>query len=233
MDTALQILSILEKRKYSRRYAPQDERIKENIQQSIESNTAIQLIGFWGIGQKDKRNWADEESCAFLNELNEEIKQIYPPGIEFTFIFATKHAEHNGYSVASVNSYIQSITELMDNYSFKHLSLDTLWTKYHIDFEKIDSMLATKEQDWWDNISERDVIEKNASHRNKKYDPKLAAQKYYIMRNLEKEMLEKEFPNYIFHAFSDPKLKDVLPNMPTLYFWGTKQWHSNAPWFIG
>ena len=51
------------------------------------------------------------------------------------------------------------------------------------------------------------------------------------MRDMEKEMFKNEFPGYIFHAFSDPVLKGVLPNMPTFYFWGTKKYHSDAPWF--
>ncbi|MCU0660266.1 MAG: hypothetical protein MUD00_01485 [Candidatus Pacebacteria bacterium] len=52
------------------------------------------------------------------------------------------------------------------------------------------------------------------------------------MRDIEKTMLENEFKGYIFHAFSDLKLQVVLPDMPTVYFWGQKKWHSDPPWFV-
>ena len=51
------------------------------------------------------------------------------------------------------------------------------------------------------------------------------------MRDLEKEMLEKEFSGFIFHAFTNSNLKNVLPNMPTLYFY-SKLGRFKAPWFI-
>jgi hypothetical protein len=50
-------------------------------------------------------------------------------------------------------------------------------------------------------VENHQTIEKNAKNRNSRLSSKEAAQKYYIMRDLEKEMLEKEFPNSIFHTF--------------------------------
>ena len=67
--------------------------------------------------------------------------------------------------------------------------------------------------------------------RNQHLNPKIAAQKYFIMRSLEKEMIEKEFSNSIFHAFSNSRLRNVLPNLPTLYLYSRNGW-SDTPWFI-
>jgi hypothetical protein len=231
MNISQQVYRVLTKRKYNRNKPYLAGEILKIIDKSLSLNEPIKLVGFWGVGQKDKPNWADEESCKFLYDLNKEIKNVYEPGIEFTFVFANMHGQHNGYQKESINSYTKGMIKIFNRYSFTYVYLDKLWEKYQITFDKINLILEAKPEKWWDEILERDAIEKNAACRNKKYPPRIAAQKYYIMRNLEKEIFEKEFPGYIFHAFSDPRLQIVLPNMPTLYFYGRESW-SNAPWFV-
>lgn len=231
LNISEKIYQTLTKRKYNRGKPFLSDEILKIINTSILNEQSIKLIGFWGVGSKSKSNWADKESCNFLSELNDEIKQIYKPGIEFIFIFAIMHGIHNGYDEKSINSYVEDMKNIFTKYDFKFLLLNNLWDKYKISFQKIDSIFQTEPKDWWLNVEEKDLIERNALQRNIKYSPEIAAQKYYIMRNLEKEMLEKEFKGYIFHAFSDSKLKEVLPNMPTLYFYSRESW-SNTPWFV-
>ena len=227
----IQIFETLKKRRYRRDKPFLEDKLKEIIKQSIEQNNPIKLVGFWGVGQKDKTNWADTASCEFLYKLNEEIKKVYSPGIEYTFIFAAIHGVHNGIDPTVISSYTQDIKNLFDKHDFKYIYLDNLWNKYGINFEKIDKIFDKKHQDWWNSIENTELIEKNAKNRNLRLNPKIAAQKYYIMRDLEKEMFEKEFPDSIFHTFSDSRLRCVLPNMPTLYFYSRKGW-SDAPWFV-
>lgn len=231
-DLPQEIHEILTKKKYNRGTPNLDRELLAIITTAVNANKAIPLVGLWGIGEKNFANWADEESCAYLCKLQQEVKEVYPPSLEFIFVFATQHALHNGYPAESIKSYTESIIKIFDTCNFKYMFLNTLWEKYGISFEKIDKELASKPSDWWDTISERTTIEKNASLRNNKYPPVVAAQKYFVMRDLEKEIFEKEFPTHIFHAFSDPDLKQVLPNMPTLYFWGIKKWRSDVPWFV-
>ena len=234
MDSSIvqKIYHILEKRRYNRGAPFLQDRIIRIIENAVIAEVPIPLVGFWGVGSKYKPNFADIESCEFLNSLNDEIKQIYSQGIEFIFIFATLHGLHNGYDKQSIDSYISDMRLIFSQYDFKCILLENLWDKYDISFERIDSLFEQKPKDWWINIPEREIIEKNALRRNKKYPANIAAQKYYIMRSLEKEIFEKEFGEYIFHAFSDPKLKGVLPNLPTLYLWSTGRNHSDAPWFV-
>lgn len=231
MDLSEKIYHFLTKRKYNRGKPYLDEKLKEVIEESVAKNNPIKLIGFWGTGPKSKLNWADEESSKFLNDLNNEIKTIYPSGLEYTFIFADMHGLHNGYLKEDIDSYILDIRKLFDKYSFKSLELNALWDKHGITFEKINSIFNSKPDGWWDETSQRETIERNAKNRNKKGSPEIEAQKYFIMRELEKEMFLKEFPSYIFNAFSDPELQVVLPDMPTLYFYAREGW-SNAPWFV-
>jgi pyoverdine/dityrosine biosynthesis protein Dit1 len=79
------------KRAYSREEPYLETEIKERIHHFVSLNEPIKFIGFWGIGNKIKPNWADRTTCEYLTKMNTEVKNIYSPGIEFTFIFATFH----------------------------------------------------------------------------------------------------------------------------------------------
>ena len=231
MTTQSKVYEILTKKRYNRDEPHLKDKLKERFDYFISHNKPIKLIGFWGVGPKSKPNWADLASCEFLAKLNDEVKTVYPPGIEFTFIFATLHGIHNGIIRESIDSYTKAMEKILEKFKFKFVYLDSLWNKYGISFEKIDAIFGQKEKKWWSRISNHKTIEKNAENRNKKLSPKIAAQKYFIMRDLEKEMFEKEFSDSIFHAFSDSKLRNVLPNLPTLYFYSRRGW-SDTPWFI-
>jgi hypothetical protein len=112
-----------------------------------------------------------------LSKLNEEIKTVYTSGIEFTFVFANMHGINNGYPKEYIDSYIESIIPLFNQYGFKYIFLDTLWNRYGISFERIADDIQKRPQGWWDAITERGKIEQGALLRNKKDVPRIAAQK--------------------------------------------------------
>ena len=91
MIDELKIYEMMTKRAYSRENPYLETKIKERIYHFVSLNEPIKFIEFWGIGSKLKPNWADRTACEYLTKMNAEVKNIYPPGIEFTFIFATSH----------------------------------------------------------------------------------------------------------------------------------------------
>lgn len=231
MSKELEIYDIITKKRYNRDEPNLKKKVIDRIKRFVSKQKTIKLVGFWGVGPKEKHNWTDIASCEFLEKLNKEVKKVYNPGIKFIFIFATQHGIHNGIEKKTINSYTKDIEKLFKKFSFKYIYLEKLWEKYNINFEKIDKIFKDKKRGWWEMVENHQTIEKNAENRNLRLSSEEGAQKYYIMRDLEKEMLEKEFPDSIFHAFADPKLKGVLPNMPTLYFYSRKGW-SDTPWFV-
>ncbi len=225
------IYSVLTKRRYNRDEPFLKDRLKERFHYYVLNKVPIKLVGFWGVGKKSKPNWADTATCNFFSEINKSITMLYPPGIEYTFIFATLHGIHNGISKESIRSYTIYMEKLFNINRFKFLYLDMLWEKYGISFKVIDMIYNQKPKGWWNKVKNAKIIEKNAANRNLRLNKTIAAQKYYIMRDLEKKMLEEEFSDSIFHAFSDSNLRNVLPNLPTLYLFSRKGW-SDAPWFV-
>ncbi len=231
MNNGAKIYAAIFTRKYCRDEPYQKDRLIELFNCFVADRQPIKLIGFWGVGSKSSPNSADLATCEFMNELNCEVKKVYSLGIEFTFIFATLHGIHNGYGEKTIKSYCTGMEKIFAKFNFKFIYLDTLWKKYGLSFEKIDDIFKNKPNGWWDKIENASLIETNAKNRNQRLPPKIAAQKYYIMRDLEKEMLEKEFSDSIFNAFADSRLRGVLPHLPTLYLYARRGW-SNTPWFV-
>ncbi len=232
MINEINIYEIIIKRAYSREIPYLENKIKEKIHHYVLHNEPIKLVWFRGVGNKIKPNWADIETCKHLSKLNKEVQSIYPLGIEFTFVFATNHWIHNGISTENISSYFDEMEKIMYEFNFRSIYLESLRKKYEITFKKIDELFEEKKGNWWNIIENHELIEHSAQERNFRLKPQIAAQKYYIMRNIEKEMLEKEFTDYIFHTFSDSRFRNVLPDLPTLYFFSIKKRRSDAPWFV-
>ena len=57
------------------------------------------------------------------------------------------------------------------------------------------------------------------------------AQKYYIMRKLEKPHLEKEFKDCVFFSFNDGQTQSLLPKLPSIYLYSENRGISDVPWF--
>jgi len=231
MSTELKVFEILTRKKYSRDEPFLVEKLKERLNYFISHDRPIKLVGFWGVGFKNHPNWVDLATCEHLEKLSSEIKKVYSPGLEFIFIFATLHGIHNGITLENIIFYTAEMEKNFKEFGFRFLYLDELWEKYGISFKKIDEVFKQKEKDWWSKVENHEMIENNARKRNQRLELKMAAQKYFIMRDLEKEMWQKEFLDFIFHAFCDSKLKNVLPNLPTLYFYSRPGW-SDVPWFV-
>src|SRR3989338_7693536 len=232
MSEVSEIYKVLTKKKYNRNSPFLPAEIKKIITRCVKSKVPIPLIGFWGIGFKSQINWADEATCDFFNKLNQEVSKAYSQGILFTFILAIPHGLHNGVSKETIENYLTGVKSLFEKNGFNWIILDDLWRGHGISFEEIDKELKRKPKDWWTKMDNAAILEKRAAERNQRLSPKLAAQKYVVMRELEKPMLETQFKGQIFHAFADSGFKNVLPHMPILFLYSYKKGRSASPWFI-
>ncbi len=225
------IYEVLKRRRYHRETPRNETDLKNRLRVFIEKDFPIQLVGFWGFGPKAHANWADHASCDFLDDLRGHVSVVYKPSLVFEFVFAEPHGFHNGVPEETIRSYVSEIKTLFDEREFRYRQLQPLWDKYKISFDRIEQLLKIKPDGWWDQVPNHEDILRNASRRNQRMAALEGAQRYVIMRDLEKTMWESEYPRAIFHAFSDSKLHGVLPNMPTLYLYAREGW-SDTPWYV-
>src|SRR3989338_11614349 len=112
------IVELFSKKKYLRDPPYQLWKLQERVLSSIQKNRPIPLIGFWGIGQKQQANSADQRTCEQFSQLRQDVQTVYPPGLKFTFIIALPHAIHNGISQETIKQYTKEMIMLFKKYDF-------------------------------------------------------------------------------------------------------------------
>ena len=231
MGIELEIFDILTQKKYRKDRPYKKDKILETISKFTLDSTPIKVVGYWGIGHKKSPNWAEDATCNFLLELRDKITNVYPPGINFTFILPIPYGYLNRIPENKILSYAYSMRQLFKSIQFECIELLPLWNKYNISLNEIEDILEQKSENWWMDIKNNKKMEYNAKKINYLETPEIAAQKIFILRQCEKRMLENEFSCSIFMCFYDSGKRNILPDIPTLYFYTRKGW-SNAPWFV-
>lgn len=225
-----QIISVLQSKNFSRDKPFELSELYKRINAAIQNNLPLKLVGFWGVSNKTITSTADQATISHLLSLQQEIKKVYSPGVDLLFIIAHEHGKINGFNESAIYSYGAAIKNRLEHVGFRTRRLQDLWNKHGLNFETINQHIYTNGEKIWGEIINKEIILKNAGNINQE-NPLRFAVRYVVMRILEKKMLEHEFKDGIFHTFSDSKMRELLPNMPTLYLFARKGW-SDAPWFI-
>ncbi|OGF22962.1 hypothetical protein A2Y83_05055 [Candidatus Falkowbacteria bacterium RBG_13_39_14] len=227
---AHEVIKILNKRNISRDIPYREDEIINIINNAIENNNPVKLVGFWGASGKEKADENDISAIEKFKRINSEVKKIYKQGIELIFILADEHARMNGYKRKNYTGYLQEINRQIKTAGFKSLHLSKLWEKYKLSDKSVYSEVKKLKESEWRDLKCHKELEKSAKNSVFK-DYKKEAKRYYAMRKFEAKILEQEFQNMIFHTYSSDVFQDVFPDMPTVYFWVRKEGYSRAPWF--
>jgi hypothetical protein len=231
MEKAEEVYGILSKKHFNREEPSMQHELKQVIARSIAENKPIPLFGFWGMGYKPAATKADAEALTFLTKLAGQVKEAYAPGVKVTLIFPIEHGLHNGYEEPVMANYVESVKALAQAHGFSTLLLSPLWQRYGISFERVEEEWRKKEPGWWESVPNKGDLEARAGDRNRRLPPVEAAQKYVVMRGLERGMLEKGFAGEVFFTYSPSSDRHVLPRLPTLHLYSLRKGRSQCPWF--
>lgn len=207
----------------------EDEMIKI-IDNNVKQNESISMFGFWGASDKNSVGTNDIEALDKFKKISSEVKKIYKPGIEYIFILADEHARLNKYNKKNYLKYLKEIKNKIAEAGFRIVYLSDIWSKYNLTFQIIDSELKEISSNAWNDLKNSKELEKSASNRGFK-DYKEMAKRYYVMRKVESHFLKKEFPNSIYHTYSEDIHQNIFPDLPTFYLWVGKKGYTKAPWF--
>ncbi len=225
------ILDIINDSSIRREYPYQEDKLLKVIENAVHEQKPVQLFGFWGAGPKDTPDDHDINTINHLKKYLDKIGQVYQYGVEVTFILADKHGESNGYESQKIDSYLKKIKEILEQVGIKTIYLSELWKKYDLTTERVNTVFTSRETGWWEKISINNQL-KNLALKYYAGDNVLyGAQKYYIVRKLEKEILEKEFNNHVFFVYGNSLAQQIYPDIPTLYFCTEKKYAGDIPWF--
>ncbi len=225
-----EISSILANRNFSRNPPYMEIELLHRIKDSVSQQIPIPLVGFWGASNKTDPDASDKSAIEQLKALNEKVKQVYSPGLRFTFILADEHARLNGYQKEEYSQYLEQIQQELQSISFNCIYLSEIWNRNKLSAQIIQNAALSKPKNWWNNHPIREQLETQAQKRGHQ-NTVIGAQHYAVMRELEIPILEKEFAVHIFWAFSNPASQPLFPHMPTLYLFSSNKRTSDAPWF--
>ncbi len=209
-----------------------EERMYEIVQKAVKANDKIPLFMFWWCSQKNTINEHDISTLEYISKLQESIKEVYAPGFSLTVLLADEHWLNNWYLLEDINNYHNSLIPELDKRQVPYVHLSTVYKLQWFDrVQEIKNARKDLSNNWWEEVSIRRYIESTANKHYNWSDPIFGAQQYYLLRVLEKPLLQTHFAGHIFVTYSGNNVQQVLPYMPTLYIFTEKKWYSELPWF--
>lgn len=225
------IYNILKGNRSVKRAAPSHPEVLEKIiSDSIKNNLPIPIFQYWWMGARHVP-WKYEDACfQNLQKTFEEISGIYEPWTSLSLIFCDTHMEINGFSEDHRISYLQVLIPMATSYGWQVTCMSEFTTLSLKDFH---TKVREKVKDFpipeW--LQEKLLI--SASRRPIRDDFQAAAEEYWTVNVLEREIIEQFFSNQIFLTFNDSK-DDILfsDTLGILHWYPIKKGRTDKPWFL-
>lgn len=222
------VLEVINSRHFRREYPFLEDRLKLKI----ERQEPLHFVGFWGASSKTGLNRHDTDTITHLYDWLTRIQAVYAAGAKVTFLLADFHARNNGYREVQYLPYLKEVQQALHAKGLSTLWLSELWEKWEVTAQNVEKQLTGKKPGWWNSIGIATNLEHRAAKNFAGHDARLGAQKYHVMRKIEKPCLEKEFRDAVFLVYGDSTLQSLYPKIPTVYLWTEKGGFSNCPWFM-
>jgi len=226
----VKIIKLLISKNISRENPYNEKESIEIIRKSLKENKQIPFFTFWWASDKEEYTKDDIDLLENLKKINNNVAKLYEKSLNITFILSDKHAETNWYSKERSLKYLKSIEKLLIEYWFNFVYISDMWEKYWITINKIEKELEKLDDVTWNNLPNKYELEEASKNKWFK-DYVYSAKKYYCMRILEKSFLEQEFKWSILINFSKSIHQNVIPDLPSFFFWTYWKWKSEIPWF--
>jgi asparagine synthase (glutamine-hydrolysing) len=224
------IIASLAKRSMSREIPYREDRMATLIREALDADTPLSLMSFWGASDKEELTESDHQLLRKVEEIRDVLTG---QGVSstMTFILSDEHGSLNGYAKKKYEMYLGRINEEMKKVGFDTVYLSNLWKEAGLTAEKVTTYADTLDQERWSALRVSPFLEKSAANRGHE-DALVAAKRYYSARKLENPTIEKRFSQSVHISFSDDKLQELFPELPTLYVWPYKRGKVDVlPWF--
>jgi len=196
----------------------------DNVLNSQDRTLSIWIM--WGVHEKQLANKFDKQGVFYFSEIIKYIERHFEIKTSVSVVLSDSHAELNVISQKTVNLYCAGMKQLFNQVGWNIIMLSSLWEQYGIK-EKI------KENDFHStNIKEYDLYHNFSKLYYRGDDFVVGTNQYIQARILEKDMLEKEFPNFLYLTSGDNRMTSIEPDIPTMWVYSIKKNFSKKPWFL-
>jgi len=221
-----------------------NELVMKTLRDQIEAVRPIQFVGFWGIGGKDELDANDYRFIGELEQMQNQIGQLYTQGAHIKIILADMHGVFNGEvlsrdgkdpKAAAVSRYrrlfnnahapyLQNVALALQQRGIDILWLSDLYAHQGLEIpnihEGIDASSQAYEILMEQEQGRHDSYLRSARHNNRGVPVEQAAYHYLRERLQEQPMLVDAFPNHIFFVNGGRNLAlRIVPEnqLPILY----------------
>lgn len=192
--------------------------MEQRFQMAYLDKKPVQIIGFWGAGDKKSPDNADYLLLDEYRIIKDLIAAITQNRVEIILLMADVHGKFNGYK--EFNGYHSSIGIEAQRRGFNPLSLGRLYGEWGIELP--DSNKPVDGELWRKFINLRQgvqLIESAKKHSRQGVPAERAAFDYWLMRNNEMKPLYDSFPRAVLfiNGSRDMAMATLPRNMPHVY----------------
>ena len=202
--------------------------LQAQVAKAIAMSQPVSFVLYWGKGP---RNAAGEKEAAcldFLTQMQERIREMYPPGACITLVFTDTHAILNGHKLPDIVAYFRSVSGMLPESGFDTCHLGSivrdarpLLADYDPDREPLDpdlhTLLVNSARKWYRGGGTAEE----------------GALAYYKANLIERKAMELSFPNSIFVTFNGSELRGLFPEkLPIFYMYSLRKGFAVKPWFL-
>ncbi|HIH20056.1 TPA: hypothetical protein HA244_02200 [Candidatus Micrarchaeota archaeon] len=202
------------------------------------------LYGFWGGHKENESGFADEHDETALTNLKKTVDAMSQQGLKppkMKLIFADKHSQDfNGIPSDKTERYYRSISRLAKKHGFELVRLsdlygDRTWRKFAPQVRVLSDEHAER-------LLKNPELRRTLSASAQKHSTLIEDGKASVDQVVEKYVRERVFEGFmlslhpkwqgIHWTYSDPKLNELLPRVPTLFLHSIARSTSASPWFL-
>lgn len=200
------------------------ELLARTVARAIARQEPIRFVLYWGKGPRSDIATPEIQCLDYLGSLAARVRAVYAPGALFELVLTDSHALLNGHAPAALESYFSQVRRVATQRGFPCHLLGALTEAAAIDPASIDetvpdeaiSLLTHSAKRWY--RGEGSALE--------------GAARYYKLNMIEKQVMERAFPDSIFVTFNGSEQRDLFPDgLPIFYMYSTKRGTAVKPWF--
>ena len=186
-------------RKYRRAPAFKEDLMLERVQSSLRTGEPLELLAFWGCGDRSEIAPVDERAFESMKALANEPALLGGVRSHTRVIFMDVHARLNGRAKEHYEHYFRVIENAQADASTSFELESKTFDRYGLTIDGIVDYEQTDEfNEFWHSFPLQEKFVLQASRHSSSRDPVYAARRYLATCRKERLLFAAAFPNSIF-----------------------------------
>lgn len=209
-----------------------NERLERTVQRSLNDESPLRVLLLWGKGSKREPDRAEERAAELLVRYKQAVDAAWPPGLQYSVLFADTHAAANGYEARESNQYFSAVRAFLNATCFSFNLLSEAWDFGGLNWDHVRRYTQSLDDPIWDKLEIRLPLASAAARHSRIGDPEQAARLYVAVRLLENKILSRLFDGYLYATSDAPERWLLCPDLPILHMYSIARGRCGKPWFM-